>query len=142
MRMAAQAYVSAPIATMRDTFRPTAMAAPALEARHFHPRWWPTWIGIGLLWMLSWLPIPLLLATGSALGWLAGRLLGGRRRIVRVNLELCFPELDENARATMVDAHFRALGSGLFAAAVAWFSPDWRLHAPGQHVGPEHPSAT
>ena len=32
------------------------MAAPTLEARHFHPRYWPTWIGIALIWLLSWLP--------------------------------------------------------------------------------------
>lgn len=114
------------------------MAAPALEARHFHPRWWPSWIGIGLLCLLSWLPIPLLLATGSGLGWLAGRVLGGRRRIVRVNLELCFPELDTAARTKLVDAHFRALGTGLFEAAIAWFSPKWRLQRRGEIVGLEH----
>lgn len=114
------------------------MAAPALEARHFHPRWWPTWIGIGLLWLLSWLPIPLLLTVGESLGWLAGRVLGGRRRIVRVNLDLCFPQLDAAARAKLVDAHFRALGAGLFEAAIAWFSPDWRLRRRGEIVGLEH----
>src|SRR3546814_17524752 len=38
----------------------------------------------------------------------------------------------------MVDAHFRALGAGLFEAAVAWFAPDWRLRRRGEIVGLEH----
>src|SRR3546814_11715836 len=45
---------------------------------------------------------------------------------------------DANTRATMVDAHFRALGAGLFEAAVAWFAPDWRLRRRGEIVGLEH----
>lgn len=114
------------------------MAAPKLEARHFHPRCWPTWLGLGAVRLLSLLPIPLLLAIGSGLGWLAGRILGGRRRIVRVNLELCFPELDAATRARMVDAHFRALGAGVFEAAIAWFASDARLARHGEVVGLEH----
>lgn len=114
------------------------MAAPALHTRHFHPRWWPTWIGIGLFWLLSWLPVSLLLTFGSGLGWLAGRVLGGRRRVVRVNLELCFPEWSSAAREPMIDAHFRALGAGVFEAALAWFASDRRLAARGEVIGLEH----
>jgi KDO2-lipid IV(A) lauroyltransferase len=114
------------------------MAAPKLEARHFHPRYWPTWFGIALIWLLSWLPVWLLLAVGEGLGWLAGHILGGRRRVVRVNIDLCFPQLDARERAKMVDAHFRAVGSGLFEAAIAWFAPDWRLRRRGEVVGLEH----
>jgi len=114
------------------------MAAPKLEARHFHPRWWPTWIGIALIWMLSWLPVSFLLAVGSGLGWLAGRVLSSRRRVVRVNLELCYPQLDRAAREHLIDAHFRALGAGVFEAAIAWFAPDWRLARRGEVVGLEH----
>ncbi|MFT4045698.1 MAG: LpxL/LpxP family Kdo(2)-lipid IV(A) lauroyl/palmitoleoyl acyltransferase [Solimonas sp.] len=114
------------------------MAAPKLTPRHFRPRYWPTWLGIALIWLLSWLPIDLLLAVGSGLGWLAGRVLGGRRRVVRVNIDLCFPQLDAKQRAKRVDAHFRALGAGLFEAAIAWFAPDWRLRRRGEVVGLEH----
>lgn len=114
------------------------MAAPTLKSTHFHPRYWPTWLGIVAIWALSWLPISLLLALGSGLGWLAGKLLRGRRRVVRVNLELCFPEFDAKTRERHVDAHFRALGAGLFEAAIAWFSPDWRLRPRGEVVGLEN----
>lgn len=114
------------------------MAAPTLASRHFHPRYWPSWLGIAAIWLLSRLPIALLLASGSGLGWLAGRMLRGRRRVVRINLELCFPELSTAERARMIDTHFRDLGTGVFEAALAWFASDARLRSRGEVVGLEH----
>ena len=114
------------------------MAAPQLTARHFHPRTWPTWLGVALIKLVSHLPIGLLLACGSALGAFAGLVLRGRRRVVRVNLELCFPELDARERERRVDRHFRDLGTGIFEAALAWFASDARLRARGEVVGLEH----
>ena len=102
------------------------------------PKYWPTWLGIAVMWALSALPIGLLLGFGSGLGWLAGQILRGRRRVVRVNLQLCFPEFDAAARERHVDAHFRALGAGLFEAAIAWFAADRRLRSRGEVVGLEH----
>ena len=114
------------------------MAAPALSPRHFHPRTWPTWLGIAVIWLLSRLPIGVLLASGAALGGLAGKILRGRRRVVRVNLELCFPQLTASDRERMIDTHFRDLGCGLFEAALAWFASDARLAPRGEVVGLEH----
>lgn len=114
------------------------MAAPTLQARHFHPRTWPTWLGIGLIWLLSWLPLPLLRGLGAVLGWLAGRLLRSRRHIVRVNLQLCFPQQSPREIEAACDAHFRDLGAGVFESAAAWFAPDWRLRRWGQVEGLEH----
>lgn len=114
------------------------MSAPTFQARFLHPRYWPTWFGIGLMWLLHWLPIRLQIRLGEGLGWLVGRLLRGRRRVVDVNLALCFPQLDAAARAARTDAHFKALGAGLFEAALAWFAPDWRLRGRGTVEGLEH----
>lgn len=114
------------------------MTAPPFEARLLHPRYWPTWIGLALVWLLSWLPIPVLLLLGEGLGWLAGRLVRGRRRVVLANLQLCFPELSPAARARRADRHFRDLGAGIFETALAWFAPDWRLRARGTVSGIEH----
>ena len=113
-------------------------SAPPFQAAFFHPRYWPTWLGLGLLWLLCWLPIPLLLNFGKGLGWLAGRALRKRRHVTRVNLQLCFPELDDPARERLVDQHFMALGAGAFEAGLAWFAPDWRLRHRGEVVGLEH----
>lgn len=102
------------------------------------PRYWPTWLGLALIWLLSWLPIPQAIGVGKGLGWLVGRVLRSRRHVTRVNIDLCFPELDEAARERMVDEHFMSLGAGAFEAALGWFAPDWRLRSRGEVVGLEH----
>ncbi|MGH8460358.1 MAG: LpxL/LpxP family Kdo(2)-lipid IV(A) lauroyl/palmitoleoyl acyltransferase [Stenotrophobium sp.] len=113
-------------------------SAPPFQASFLQPRYWPTWLGIGLLWLLCWLPVPLIVGFGKGLGWLFGRLARSRRHVVRVNLKLCFPQLDEVAREQLANEHFMALGAGIFEAGLAWFAPDWRLRKLGEVVGLEH----
>ncbi len=43
---------------------------------------------LGLMWLLHWLPLPVLAALGQRLGALLYRLAGSRRRIALSNLEL------------------------------------------------------
>lgn len=114
------------------------MSAPRFSARLLHPSLWPTWAGIALGWMISWLPIRIQFVLGTLLGALAGRVLPGRRHVVRVNLRLAFPELDDAARERLVERHFRDLGVGVFETALAWFAPDWRLRGLGEVIGLEH----
>lgn len=113
-------------------------STPPFRTAFLGPRFWPTWLGLALLWLLSWLPIPLALGTGKSLGWLLGHVLRSRRRVTRINLKLCFPQLDDAARERMVDEHFMSLGAGAFEAALGWFAPDWRMRNRGEVVGLEH----
>ncbi|HWU68750.1 MAG TPA: LpxL/LpxP family Kdo(2)-lipid IV(A) lauroyl/palmitoleoyl acyltransferase [Stenotrophobium sp.] len=113
-------------------------SAPPFKAAFLHPRYWPTWLAIGLLWLLCWLPVPAIVGFGKGLGWLFGKLAKSRRHVVRVNLKLCFPRLDAAAREKLVNEHFMALGAGIFEAGLAWFAPDWRLRGRGEVVGLEH----
>jgi KDO2-lipid IV(A) lauroyltransferase len=101
-------------------------------------RYWPAWIGLGLLWLLAFLPMPLLRGIGAALGELFHLLVPSRRRVVRINLRLCFPELDEKARRRLARAHFRALGAGFLEIPLAWFASDARLRRSVEFVGAEH----
>lgn len=101
-------------------------------------RYWPAWLGLGLLWLLAFVPAPLLRAVGAGLGELFHLLVPSRRRIVRINLRLCFPEADEPARRKLARAHFRALGIGLLEIPLAWFASDARLRRKVEFVGTEH----
>lgn len=114
------------------------MNAPAFQARFLAPRYWPTWLGVGLLRLLCLLPVPVVARLGEGIGWLAGRLWQKRRYVVRVNLRLCFPELEGAALERAVDDHFRALGAGIFEACLAWWASDRRLRRHGEVVGLEH----
>ncbi|MDP3859509.1 MAG: LpxL/LpxP family Kdo(2)-lipid IV(A) lauroyl/palmitoleoyl acyltransferase [Stagnimonas sp.] len=114
------------------------MHAPPFRAAYLGPRYWAVWFGLGLMRLLHLLPIRVQLALGEWLGRGLGRLVQSRRRIVRANLRVAYPERDEAAREALVDAHFAALGRGLFEAALAWWSPDWRLRGLGTVEGIEH----
>ena len=111
---------------------------PALPRALLHPRWWLAWLLLGIGRALCWLPVGWLLAIGSGLGWLVWRVLPSRRRIVRINLRLCFPDLDEPTIVRMVEGHFRALGMGLFEALLAWLAPDAKLRDRVTVRGIEH----
>lgn len=109
-----------------------------LPRRFLGPGYWPAWLILGLLRGLGWLPLPLLHLLGAGLGELFHALVPGRRRIVRINLRLCFPELSETQRRRLARRHFRALGMGLLEVPVAWFASDRRLRRCTEIVGAEH----
>jgi KDO2-lipid IV(A) lauroyltransferase len=114
-------------------------AEPKFQLRYLGPRFWPLWLGVGLVRLLcALLPVPWLAAMGRPVGRLFGRIAKKRRHVVDVNLKLCFPEMHEAERARMVDAHFAALGAGLFETAAAWFAPDRHFRNIGELVGLEH----
>lgn len=111
---------------------------PVRGAALAHPRWWPTWLGVGLLRCAAYLPLRAQRAAGRGLGLALYALSPERRRIARVNLRLCFPELDDRARERLVRAHFGALGESAFEMAFAWWGPARRLRALGRFRGREH----
>lgn len=113
-------------------------SAPPFRAALLSPRWWPTWIAVGVVRALTLLPIAVQLALGAALGRAAGHLARSRREVIRVNLRLCFPDMPEAEREALVGAHFAALGRGLFETALAWFASDARLLPRFEVEGQEH----
>ena len=61
------------------------------------------------------------LRIGACLGWLAPRLAKSRARIVRRNLELCFPDQPAAVREQWVADHFRALTQSIVDRGVLWY---------------------
>lgn len=103
-----------------------------------HPRWWPTWIGIGLMWLLAQLPIRVQWWLGKIAGLLAWRLAGSRRHITEVNIRLCFPELSSSQQAALVRKSFIANGIGLMELGLAWFRDPAKLTSITTVHGIEH----
>jgi len=114
------------------------MAAPRFRPAFLHPRYWPLWLGFGLLWLLAQWPYAVLLKLGRALGAVVYRLAHGRRRIVQRNLELCFPELNGKEREQLAKENFASTGIAVFEMAISWFWPLSRLHKLGFIEGLEH----
>lgn len=84
-------------------------------------------LAIALLWLLHWLPLPLLAALGQGLGALLWRLAGSRRRIALRNLELCFPERSAAQREQIAREHFGWMGRSILERGLLWFASRERL---------------
>ena len=102
------------------------------------PRYWPTWLLLGLLKGLSHLPYSL----QRAVGWLIGALLYGftprKRRIAARNLELCFPARSDAERARLLREHYSALGMSFVEMGIGWFTPIEHLRTIVAIEGREH----
>ncbi|MFG6667193.1 LpxL/LpxP family Kdo(2)-lipid IV(A) lauroyl/palmitoleoyl acyltransferase [Halomonas sp. HNIBRBA4712] len=85
-----------------------------------HPRYWPTWLAIGAMYLVAWLPWRLKLGIGRLIGLLAWSLTKRRRRITATNIALCFPEKSVEAQRQLVKETFIANGIGLVETATAW----------------------
>jgi len=103
-----------------------------------HPRWWPTWLGISLMWLTAQLPIRVQWWLGKMVGLLAWRLAKSRRHITEVNIRLCFPELNQQQQAALVRNSFIANGIGLMEIGLAWFRNPAKLKSITRVYGLEH----
>lgn len=109
-----------------------------MPANPYSIRYWPTWLGLGMLWCLSRLPYVWQLSTGRLFGRLFCRFASRRRHIAEVNLSLCFPGLATAARAQLITELFDSLGIGLLEMALSWWAPDGKLQRLATLEGLEH----
>lgn len=100
---------------------------PEFNRSLLHPRYWITWLGIGILYLVVLLPYPVLNFLGTNLGRLSMRFLRSRVDIARRNIELCFPDMPAADRQALLLHNFESVGMGLMETGMAWFWPDWRI---------------
>jgi KDO2-lipid IV(A) lauroyltransferase len=109
-----------------------------VNARFLHPKYWPTWLGIGLLRLFEPLPLAFLYLLGRGVGAFFFLFPTPFKRTARRNIELCLPELDAAARERILKDHFRGLGVALFETAVSWWSSNERIRHATLLEGLEH----
>ena len=103
------------------------MTSPRFQASFLHPRYWLTWFGLGILFLLVQLPYPVLYRLGVWLGRTSMRFLKRRVSITRRNLQLCFPDLTPEQVEARIVSNFESLGMGLLETGMAWFWSDARV---------------
>lgn len=93
---------------------------------------------IVLLWLLHFLPLGALAAVGNGLGSVLFWLIPERRRVTRINLEKCFPQMAPRARERLARAHFRAFIRSFVEHALLWWAPRERIERLIRAEGIEH----
>ena len=83
--------------------------------------------GIALMRVLGHLPLGWVRAMGKVLGWLLYATAGSRRRVVQVNLRLCFPQSTAGARDAMARQTFVYF-------AQAWLDRGWLWHGSSEQL--------
>jgi Kdo2-lipid IVA lauroyltransferase/acyltransferase len=109
-----------------------------MQLRLLSPRYWLTWVGLGLLRLVALLPFAAIVLLGQALGAALRHLLFRFVRTARRNIELCLPELSAEARERLLNQHFASLGVALLEIPFAWWSSPQRLARVLRMEGVEH----
>jgi KDO2-lipid IV(A) lauroyltransferase len=79
------------------------------------------------MWLLHWLPLPLLGRFGDFVGSVLFVLLRSRRHIALTNLRLCMPELSDTERVKLARRHFQAYSRSVWERAILWWASEERL---------------
>lgn len=104
------------------------MKKPTFTIALLHPKFWHTWLGFAILWVLvNVLPLRVHHALGNILGRILGLLIKKRAKITRQNIELCFPQKTAEEKKKLYNESMKSAGRGIFETGAAWFCPRWRL---------------
>ena len=86
-----------------------------------------TRIVLVMMWLLHWLPLPVLAVFGRGLGRVFYLLVRERRQSTLTNLGLCFPQLSPAARSELAKRHLMTIGRGLLELGVWWWASPQRI---------------
>ncbi len=80
-----------------------------------------------LMWLMHWLPLPLLGRLGEGVGGILFYVAKSRRHVTLTNLRLCFPELSKASRRELALEHFRAFTRAVLERSILWWASEQRL---------------
>lgn len=95
-------------------------------SQFLHPKYWITWIGIGIMYLMSLLPQKAKMGLATILGTLMYKIGGVRLLVTRANIRACFPELNEEEQENLIRESFIANMKGMVETTTAW----WGDHKP------------
>lgn len=102
------------------------------------PRFWGTWVFMGFLRLLAYLPRVASAFIGARLGDLYRIADSKRRHVVDVNLRLCYPHMQDADRKDLVRTHFRRYGQTFVDMALIWWASKRFLRRYIRFQGLEH----
>ena len=100
---------------------------PAFRLVLLHPRYWPTWIGVALLFIIAWLPKFVMNFLSHVFGTYVAAKNKKRYQFAMVNLKLCYPDKTEAEINTLLQMHFVEQVRAMLYYARLWFYPAFML---------------
>ena len=80
-----------------------------------------------MMWLLHWLPLPVLGRLGEGVGNILFSLIRKRRHITLTNLRLCLPHLSEAERTRIARQHFQMYARSVLERGILWWASERRL---------------
>jgi len=111
---------------------------PNFKISYLLPKYWLTWLGVFILYTISWLPYRFQLFLGKMIGRLLYKIGSSRKRVALRNLELCFPDMPDAERQVMLKRNFENTGIALLETGMGWWWPNWRVKNKIKIIGLEH----
>ena len=84
------------------------------------------------------LPLPIVRALGAALGALLYLVAADRRRVARINLRACFPQMPERGRRKLARAHFCAFAQSVLDRGLIWWGSRERIERHVKWIDLQH----
>lgn len=81
------------------------------------------YLAIGFARLLAWMPPAAVHAIGAGFGYLGWWLNSRRTKISRTNIQLCYPQLSDGDRESLVKQSMIETGKTLFEVGMLWFWP-------------------
>jgi KDO2-lipid IV(A) lauroyltransferase len=97
-----------------------------------------SWIIYFILWLFAQLPYRFIIFIGKGLGKLVQLLLKSRRKVVAINLDICFPELNPLEKKKLIHNHFIEMGVMLTQTLKAFLSSTKDIEKNAIIKGGEH----
>lgn len=82
---------------------------------------------LALMWLLHWLPLPVLGRIGKLIGSVLFVLMRSRCHITLTNLQLCLPDLSDAERLQIARAHFQGYARSILERGILWWASPARL---------------
>lgn len=102
------------------------------------PKYWLTWLGLGILRMMIYLPYSWLIKLGNLLGYIGYYLIPSRRKIIIANLRACFPDHNQKKIQQMAIGCFCSTSCAIFESALSWWASDQQIMSLHTIEGLEH----
>lgn len=96
-------------------------SAPSFQWQWLHPRYTLTWLGLGILFGIAFLPWKIRYQLGQFLGGLLFKHHAKRQHIVQTNIKLCFPKLTQPQQIQLAKESLQNYASAMLDYSVLFF---------------------